>query len=355
MTTLRDEPPPQKLEQDTSAFLYEVATKLCAAEVASISEAGAGANSRILKVISKGKCYALKFYRDGAVERCGRLIAETSALKFLEENQVAAVPRLISMDSEANCALLEWVNGSTITSIGISDIENACTFIETLHDLRKAKNAAQISPGVDQCLSGADVVAQLEARLERLKHSDDPGLRNFLADRFVSLMAEVEDWSTKSFETVGLSFSQKIERSKQTLSPVDFGLHNAIRQEDGSIVFIDFEYFGWADPTQVVVDTIQHPGMSTTYDDRQMFLSRCNRFYSWNPDYGDRVKYLFPLFGLRWCTIMLNAFLPQYHRPGNQYPHGLNLIQFRKHQFEQVVKRVDEIQQTFRTFPYSQS
>ena len=118
MTTLRNEPPPQKLERDTSAFLYEV-----------------------------------------------------------------AVPRLISMDTEANCALLEWVNGSTITSIGINEIENACTFIEKLHDLRKAKNAVQISPGVDQCLSGADVVAQLEARLERLKHSDDPSLRDFLADR----------------------------------------------------------------------------------------------------------------------------------------------------------------------------
>ena len=46
----------------------------------------------------------------------------------------------------------------------------------------------------------------------------------------------------------------------RALSPSDFGLHNAMRDEDGRLRFIDFEYFGWDDPVKLVSDTALHPG-----------------------------------------------------------------------------------------------
>lgn len=354
MTTNVNEPTPQAGGPGQRAELLEIATRLCAGEVNSISEAGAGANSRILKVSSGGNTYALKFYRDGVVERCSRLVAESNALTFMAENQVVDVPRLIATDMQANCALLEWLDGSTVESIGPNDIQQTCRFIKILHELRHADNAGKIAPGVDQCLSGADLVKQLHSRLARLRQSEDPSLHEFLDQMFVSLTEEVVMWSTASFTAMNLSFSESIDRAKQTLSPVDFGLHNALRQKDGVIVFLDFEYFGWADPVQVVVDTLQHPGMSISHANRQMFFTLCNHFFLLNPDYYPRVKFLFPLYGLRWCTIMLNAFLPQYRRPGNQYPHGLSESQFKQHQLEVVMARTLEIQSHYQIFPYSE-
>lgn len=353
MTAKVDKQTPQAGGLEHSGKLLEIATRLCAAEVSSMSEAGAGANSRILKVASGGKTYALKFYRDGAVERCSRLNAESKALLFMAENQVVDVPRLIATDMEANCALMEWLDGSTVESIRPNDIQQTCRFIEKLHDLRHADSAGKIAPGVDQCLSGADVVQQLNSRLACLRQSDDPSLHEFLDLMFVSLTEEVVAWSRTSFTAMNLSFSENIERAKQTLSPVDFGLHNALRQKDGNIAFLDFEYFGWADPVQLVVDTLQHPGMSMSDADRQLFFDLCKRLFVWNSDFYPRVKLLFPLYGLRWCTIMLNAFLPGYRRPGNQYPHGLSESQFKKHQLGLVMARTSAIQSHYQMFPYS--
>lgn len=353
MTTKRNQPTPQTGGPEHQARLLEIATRLCAGEVNSMSEAGAGANSRILKVTSGGDTYALKFYRDGVVERCSRLIAESNALSFMAENQVVNVPRLIAKDMESNCALLEWLDGSTIEYIGPNEIQQTCRFIETLHELRYAKNADKIAPGVDQCLSGSSIVQQLDSRLARLRQSEDLDLHLFLDHKFAPLMGEVEDWSKASFTSMNLCFSEQLDRAYQTLSPVDFGLHNALRRKDGTIVFLDFEYFGWADPVQVVVDTLQHPGMSMSHADRQVFFNSGNRLFLWNSDFYPRLKHLYPLFGLRWCTIMLNAYLPQYRRPGNQYPHGLSESQFKKHQLELVMERTSAIQSHYQIFPYS--
>ena len=73
----------------------------------------------------------------------------------MAENQVVNVPRLIAKDMESNCALLEWLDSSTVENIGPNDIQQTCRFIEALHELRYAKNADKIAPGVDQCLSGS--------------------------------------------------------------------------------------------------------------------------------------------------------------------------------------------------------
>ena len=52
------------------------------------------------------------------------------------------------------------------------------------------------------------------------------------------------------------SFPQRL----RVLSPSDFGFHNALRRPDGTIVFVDFEYFGWDDPAKMMADAMLHPG-----------------------------------------------------------------------------------------------
>ena len=43
--------------------------------------------------------------------------------------------------------------------------------------------------------------------------------------------------------------------AQRALSPSDFGLHNALRGQDGQLRFVDFEYFGWDDPVKLVSDS----------------------------------------------------------------------------------------------------
>ena len=48
----------------------------------------------------------------------------------------------------------------------------------------------------------------------------------------------------------GVSWEQELLEQYRTLSPSDFGFHNALRTPAGTMVFLDFEYFGWDDPAK---------------------------------------------------------------------------------------------------------
>ena len=66
----------------------------------------------------------------------------------------------------------------------------------------------------------------------------------------------------------------------RTLSPSDFGFHNAIRRSDDVLIFIDFEYFGWDDPAKTISDFLLHPAMQLNEEHSQMFLSNCTNVFS---------------------------------------------------------------------------
>ena len=53
-----------------------------------------------------------------------------------------------------------------------------------------------------------------------------------------------------------MSFERDIDSAERTLSPSDFGFHNALKRSDGRIVFLDFEYFGWDDPAKMTAEEL---------------------------------------------------------------------------------------------------
>ncbi len=96
----------------------------------------------------------------------------------------------------------------------------------------------------------------------------------------------------------------------QTLSPSDFSFHNALRRADGGLAFLDFEYFGWDDPVKLVSDFLWHPAMTLSAAQASRFARGAHElFAAQDATYGSRLRAYFPLFGLKWCTIMLNEFV----------------------------------------------
>jgi hypothetical protein len=101
-----------------------------------------------------------------------------------------------------------------------------------------------------------------------------------------------------------------LPRSKQTLSPSDFGTHNALRTSHG-LAFIDFEYFGWDDPVKLVADVLWHPGMALAPAARQKFFAGAADVYKVDSGFLSRFERDAPLYGLRWALIVLGEFLPE--------------------------------------------
>ena len=137
-----------------------------------------------------------------------------------------------------------------------------------------------------------------------------PELSTFLDRTFEPLWAEVKyeiipTWPFESRDYI-------LPRKKQTLSPSDFGFHNCIKLNDGSLKFIDFDYFGWDDPVKLTADFIWHPAMNLNRGLTDKWKIAMLNIFSGDSQFEDRLNVALPLYGLRWALIILNEFLPGF-------------------------------------------
>jgi hypothetical protein len=148
------------------------------------------------------------------------------------------------------------------------------------------------------CLRG-----RLAPLLQRADHAE---LSAFLREE---LCPKLEEIAERSSEMLGEVWDRELPIEHRTLSPSDFGFHNALLRRGGGVVFLDLEYFGWDDPVKLIADFLLHPGMSVSADRKCQFAAAVLREF---PEALDRFEALLPLFGLKWCLILLNEFLPEH-------------------------------------------
>ncbi len=298
---------PDELTQD-------VARSLTAQPVVSVERQKGGGNNRLFRVrVADGRSFALKEYPKRAGDTRDRLAAEFGALEFLHRCGIANVPHAIAADRERDFALYEWIEGEPVLQPSERDIDAAVAFVASLHANRGAAGAADLPMASESCLSAAEIVAQVGRRHERLKKVAElePRLAQFLADEFGPTARAAEAWSRQGYENLGLAFDIPIGVDRRSLSPSDFGFHNTIRRTDGRLIFVDFEYFGWDDPAKLVADFLLHPGMRLSSRLYARFRTGALGIFGEKGAFADRLALVYPLYGLRWCMILLNEFLPE--------------------------------------------
>ena len=261
--------------------------------------AGRGRNASVWQVTAQdGRLYAMKRY--AATDAADRLAAEVGALRFLREHGIEAVPDIAAADPKAGASLLNWIEGEVPLPADADGIDACLDFAARLHALRQ--EGARLLPAREACWTGAELLQQVDARLRRLQtESDEPALRDFIRDRLLPW----REVSASGAEDVATRPDQR------TLSPSDFGLHNALRQTDGRLIFLDFEYFGWDDPVKLTADFMLHPGMALDAALAARFRDGAERLYGSDPAFARRLDALLPLYALRWALILLNEFLPE--------------------------------------------
>jgi hypothetical protein len=280
--------------------------------VESMELAAGGRNSRVFRLrLSGGRSYTLKLYFRHVAETRNRMETEFNSLSFLWRNGLRNVPRPVVADEASGCAIYEWIEGSTIDpgEIGREDIEAAVGFLAGLAQLRVCPGSASLGPASEACFSGVAVIENLRARLHPFEGTDRPELQNFFVGEFLPAFDLLCSWSR---ERLAGSFDRDLSLEARTLSPSDFGFHNALRRPDGEIVFLDMEYFGWDDPAKTVCDFLLHPAMSLAPGLRAAFAPAAVRKLDATSDLSLRVEALYPLFGLKWSLILLNEFLPHH-------------------------------------------
>ncbi len=306
--------------EKTGDILLPIISDLVGKNALSLHKIGGGRNSRVYKVpCADGTNYVAKHYFRDNFDHRNRLGVEFNTLQFLWQHNLTCVPKPIAMNLEQGWGIYEFIPGKKISSEEVTsdDITVAGQFLANINQLKARPGSTLFSPASEACFSLQAMVASIEQRLQRLKAVPqqtviEHKLHDFLQQQFRPAFEKIVKWCKYTLNRHGFSFYADLSPEERILSPSDFGFHNALRLDDGQIVFIDFEYFGWDDPAKTVADFLLHPGMSLSHDLQREFVLTMPEVFTGHPNLLGRVELVYPLFGLKWCTILLNEFVPEY-------------------------------------------
>jgi Phosphotransferase enzyme family len=300
---------------DAVDSVEDVARALIGRPVKRLQQVGGGRNSRVYRVEAGNETFALKQYPSRQEDPRDRLGAEVSALQLMTRNGLTCVPRVVAVDKLRNFVLLSWIDGALASNVGADDIDQALAFLSQLRALTATAAMTVFPLASEACLSGSEIDRQIRRRSAQLSAIEgEPALREFVETAYSAALTLHLAEARRKLADCGQSFDGELVQDRQTLVPSDFGFHNALRQSNGRLSFIDFEYFGWDDPVKLVADVLLHPGTPLSPELRRRFRAGAEGLYGLDPTFSRRLDALYPLFGLRWVLILLNEFHPERWR-----------------------------------------
>lgn len=262
-----------------------------------LTPCAAGGNNRVYRVEANGQIAAAKVYFAEQQYSRDRLDAEWRFLSYAANRDIASVPRPLARDAETRVALHEFFPGTRPTFVDEASVDAAIALFRALNADR---SGADLPDAAEACFSVSEHMALIEARLDRLRAVSDPAARRLL-DEMQSFWRDYRR---------NLADEGEISIAQRCISPSDFGFHNALIGEDGTLRFIDFEYAGWDDPVKMLCDFFLQPALPVDLVHYERFFE--GTLGNW-PDAARltaRALAMYPLFALKWCFIMLNPFLP---------------------------------------------
>ena len=320
-----------------------------------------GRNSRVYLITCKNlRKYVIKFYFSHELDKKDRMNVEFSSLQFLWNKGIRCIPKPIAVEKKHSFAVYSFIDGIKIPSekVTIKDIEYITRFLKKLNELKLKEDSNKLPPASEACFSIKEMAESIENRYKRLltlpkENKENYALHKFLEKEFDPQFSRIVKWCRLNLTENGIDYSSRISKNNQTLSPSDFGFHNALRRMNGQIVFLDFEYFGWDDPAKMISDFLLHPNMNLKVNHKRQFVRNMLTLFPEDQSLKIRLNAAFPLCGLKWTLIFLNEFLPEHFLRRNfaQY----NKLIKNDAQAQQLLKAqhlLNKITKNFKNFPY---
>lgn len=269
-----------------------------------------GRNNRVWRVECGTEAFLLKSYFWSESDPRDRLGQEWAFLEFLRSIGSGKAPEPIAKNAPSRFALLEFIVGDPPQEITESDILDAVRFFAEMNSQREfAKNLPPVS---EACFSMQEHLDSVLKRVERLTqiqpdsevHVETIGfIESAITPLWKTIKARIEKISSSDRQSI-------LPVSERCLSPSDFGFHNALRQSDGSLRYVDFEYAGWDDPAKTLIDFTNQPDRVLPDDLATLFLKKTSSLFPNPESLHKRITLLTPLYQLKWACICLNAFFP---------------------------------------------
>lgn len=272
-----------------------------------------GRNNRVFHALGSSGNVLVKQYYFSPSDTRDRLTSEFLMLSFLREQGVKNIPEPLLSDVPTHTGIYQFIQGShvDVNAISKQDVILFSELLNQMHQLRNTPSARNLPLASEACFSIKEYVVKIKTRfslfnklepIDSISTKTSAFINNNLLPFYDKIISQVE--SNEPFYTHILSSSQR------TLSPSDHGFHNAIRNSDGMLYFIDFEYAGWDDPVKMVCDALLQPDKPVPEKFHSLFFKTVKQVMDPIEHFTNRIEYVYPLLGIKWCLIMLNEFLP---------------------------------------------
>ena len=299
--------------------LKETFSRLMGGPVSGLRRLSGGLNSQVYRLTGPdGQSYAGKVYFCHSNDTRDRLAVEFDSISFLVKNGIDCVPQPNNADREKGNAVYQYIEGRKLSKEEIDDacLDLAIRFLVELKMLGSRPGGKHLPLASEAFFSLAGIIENLNQRSTRLRAVKQEGdtyssLRRFLEKRFFPSFKEITLWVQSRLGLGTLSLDSELDWPERTLSPSDFGFHNALMVETGRMVWLDFEYFGWDDPAKTICDLLLHPAMDLEQEAKSRLVRGILSGFKEIKDLSWRLETVYPLFGLKWCLILLNEFLEE--------------------------------------------
>lgn len=308
---------------------------------------GGGGNNRVFSFNAQGRELVAKLYFSHPSDPRDRLGTEYAFLAYAEAAGVPNVPRPVAMNPARNLAIYERVPGRRPSpgEVSSNDVDQAAQFFLALNRPKHVELARSLPVASEAAFTVTDHLQRVDARITRLDtiptdtpvDADAARFGRELRSAWTAIVASVTRSIAKRRESPGDDVVQRC------ISPSDFGFHNALRDRDGRLSFIDFEYAGWDDPAKLIGDFYCQPAVpapKATYD---RFVASTMAFSKHGAALAARAADLFPIFQVKWCCIMLNHFLPDAARRRQFADPAAGGDERKRAQLESAVRLFDSI------------
>lgn len=280
-----------------SPAVISLATQALGTDAIQVAPVSGGANNRLCHVRSADGEVMIKAYHHSALDHRDRFAAEQRFYQ-LDLPQTA---KPLAWDAENRLGAFTVIHGRKLATeeVTAADVDQCIQWVCVLQTRREHSAAQQVAPAADACPTMQDHVALLQRRVERLlkAESDHAAFRVFVRDELAPHCEKI---------IAGIDTSSA--RPPQVLSPSDFGFHNALKDGEGRLWFLDFEYAGWDDAAKLLCDYFCQPQVPVAIEHAPRFVGAMSEVTG-ESGLDVRFRQLLPLHAAKWACILLNEFL----------------------------------------------
>ncbi len=313
---------PKNARRNNDHDLIAVATKL-AHEMGlpgdvTLERLSGGRNNQVFKMVAKDQRFLLKSYFIHEDDPRDRLGNEFSFLRYAWDKGIKCIPRPLTADKKQHVALYEFIEGERLKESDITRefIEQAIRFVLELNKYKNTDEARNLPLASEACFSIGEHLNCVEQRLKRLgeiepcnsvgKNADD-----FIQRELAPCWRKLKEGISEKLGNSDIDIDKVIDHTERCLSPSDFGFHNALCERNRKLRFIDFEYAGWDDPAKLICDFFCQPQIPIATAFLPLFEDEVTQMFAKSKELKERIVILFPVYRIKWCSIMLNEFIPE--------------------------------------------